>query len=115
MDIKLKTISLLVGIVLLVVSLFNVRRRKLSEDLALFWIILSLLMVLFAVRFDLIEKVSSLLGIINPNNLVFFLGLVFLVFITFYFSIKISGLEKRVIILAQENALLKKQKDVDTR
>lgn len=108
MDIKLRIVSLLVGIVSLLLSLKNVRRRRLSEDLALFWIFLSCFMVVLAVKFDWIELASRLLGILNPNNLVFFMGLVFLLFISFYFSLKISRLEKRSIILLQENALLKK-------
>lgn len=109
MDIKLKFLSLLVGIMTLALSFLNVRRRNLSEDLAIFWIALSCFMVFLAAKFDLIKKASCLLGIENPNNLVFFLGLVFLVFISFYFSLKISKLEKRYIILAQENALLRKK------
>lgn len=109
LDIRLKILSLLVGILTLAVSFINIRRRKLSEDLALFWIILSFLLIILAVRFDWVMLISHALGILDPNNLVFFLGLVFLVFISFYFSTKISSLEKSIVILMQENALLKKK------
>lgn len=110
MDIRLRILSILVGVITLIISLAHVRRRKLSEDLALFWLGLSLTMIIFAIRFNWIESLSMLFSIKDPNNLVFFLGIVFLIFISFYFSIKISQLEKKVIILAQENALLKKER-----
>ena len=111
MDIKLRILGVSVGVMALIISLLNVRRRRLSEHLALFWIILSLFLILFAIKFNWIVKISDRLGIIDPNNFVFFLGLVFLVLISFYFSIEISRLRKQYIILAQENALLKKEKE----
>lgn len=109
MDIRLRILSLLVGIITLVISFINIRRRKLSEDLALFWMALSLFLIIITVKFEWIETLSGFLGILDPNNLVFFLGLVFLVFISFYFSTKISNLENKVDVLMQENALLKKK------
>lgn len=109
MDIRLKVLSLLVGILTLVVSFLNVRRRRLSEKLAVFWIILSIFMIFLALRIDLLVKISNSFNIVDPNNFIFFLGLVFLVFISFYFSLKISRLEKGMAILLQENALLKKK------
>lgn len=110
MDIRWKILSLLVGVITLIISFLTVRKRKLSEHLALFWIVLSCFMIFLALKINLIEKVSDWLGIIDANNLILLLAIAFLVFISFYFSIEISRLEKQFIILAQENALLKKEK-----
>jgi hypothetical protein len=110
MNSRWQLLSLLVGIIALIISFMAVRKRKLSEDLAVFWLILSLLIIFIVTNIGLLKKFSVWLGIIDANNLILLLCIMFLISISFYFSIKISRMEKRFIILLQEHALLKKDK-----
>ena len=60
-----------------------------------------------ALWYDLLQRITSLIGATLPTSTLFFLGLVFLILIAIQFSVKVSLLHNQVKNVAQENALLK--------
>ncbi|GFP34960.1 hypothetical protein HKBW3S43_00752, partial [Candidatus Hakubella thermalkaliphila] len=52
---------------------------------------------------------TEFLGVLSPNNVIFFFSILFLFVIALQFSVKISNLTNQIKILAQENTLLRKK------
>jgi len=107
MDIRLKLLAIFssIGVLILVINL--VRRRKLREEYSLLWISFSFFLLIITIWFDITLFVSKILGILNPNNTLFFFGILFLIIICLQFSVKMSELTNKLKILTQENVILK--------
>ena len=105
MTTQLQILSAFIGVSLFIYIIELVRRKKLREEYAWVWLLTGLMIVVLAAWYDLLLFVSGLLGGIFPSALLFFCGLLFLLFITLHQSIKISNLTDDVKKLAQELAL----------
>lgn len=102
--IRLITIAICIFVVAYVFEL--VRRRHLSEEYSLGWLITGILMLIMAAWIDLLVKISDLVGSATVTSTLFFLGLLFLVIICLHFSIRISSLTNQVRKLSQWLAIL---------
>lgn len=84
-----------------------VRRRQLHAKYSLLWLSVGIVLTLFAASPALLDRVSVLLGI-SYGPTTFFLGAIFLLFLTVvHFSWELSRLEERSRALAEEIALLR--------
>jgi hypothetical protein len=102
------TLEIVLGVtaLLLFVVIFEaLRRRRLSENFALFWIGVGVAAVVLAFARPLIDSLSDAIGVSYGPTLVFAAFAVFLVIVCLSLSMHISRLEKRVEILAQQLAL----------
>ena len=101
-----RTLTLIIafGILLLIIEL--VRRRKLREEYSWLWLLTGFVIVLLVLWDGLLEFIAYLTGIIAPQSIVFFFGLMFLMLINVHYSVKISELSNQVKNLAQELAIL---------
>jgi hypothetical protein len=70
-----------------------VRRRQLKEEYSLLW-------------YELLLKVTDLIGAVLPSSTLFFFGLVFVLLMLLHFSVRVSMLERRITALVQEIGLL---------
>ena len=102
--IRLITIAVCIFIVAYVFEL--VRRRHLSEEYSMGWLITGILMLVMAIWIDLLTKISNLVGSAAVTSTLFFLGILFLVVICLHFSIRISNLTSQVRKLSQWLAIL---------
>ncbi len=105
--------------VLLVVSLCftaltvrAMRRRLLREQIAVLWIVVSVLMVglSFTFPFHLLDHLARAIGIKYGSDLVFFVALLFMVVLVFQMSVTLTRLNARTTRLVQELALLTAQR-----
>lgn len=87
----------------------RIHKNKILMGDAIFWVLLSLLMIVLAVFPGIAFFFSGLLGFMSPSNFVFLLVIVLVVAKVFANSSEISMLKHRVNELAQENALLEKK------
>ena len=103
--------TLLMGSIVVVAILFFVfemlRRQKLREKYAVLWIIIGIGTLLLSAFPAVLERLSSLLGIQVPANLLFIMTLVLLVGVCLHLSREQSQAEDEVRILGEEVALLK--------
>ena len=106
MLLRQKVLALLVSVLLFAVILDLVRRKKLREEYALFWLIIGAVIFLLAIWGGLLNAITRFIGIIAPINVLFFFGLVFLILICLFFSVKVSALTGQVKTLTQKLALL---------
>lgn len=104
-------IALALGCIVVVVA--AVRRRRLSEPLAVFWIVLSVGLGVFSIlasrRF--IDHLAEFLGIVYAPSLYFLLGLTIVLGVLLYFSMQLSVLLRLVRGLIQDVAILNHEVD----
>lgn len=104
-------IQIMIGIVLFIsfAAIVNmIRRKNLELKYALSW--LAVIGVLFVIDCFpvLMVKISSMLGIWSPVNMIFFLGFCFSLVIIFTLTVALSRVSARVRKLAQAAALNEK-------
>ena len=83
-----------------------VRRRQLKEEYSLLWILTALVLLVFALWYELLLKVTDLIGAVLPSSTLFFFGLVFVLLMLLHFSVRVSAMERRITALVQEIGLL---------
>lgn len=99
--------ALVGGVVTLVFMVELLRRRRLREKYAALWIVVAVVVLLFALVPALTTGLAELVGVTTPVNLVFFLGLLVLLVVCVQLSAEVSGLEHENQTLAEESALLR--------
>ena len=98
----------LIGSSVILVLLFEMlRRRKLREKYAVFWVIVALCTLVVAVFPGLLARASNALGVEVPSNLLFFVASMVLFVVSVQHSSELGRLEERNRTLAEELALLK--------
>lgn len=96
-------------LIFLIYVLENIKNNKLNIKNALIWIILSFGIIICIFQIDNLEILAKLLGIETVSNMLFFFGFLFLLFVCFNITKIISTQNKKIIILTQELALLRKE------
>ena len=84
-----------------------VRRRRLSEEFSLLWIVAAVGAVVLAFWTGLLTWVTRTIGALYETSTIFFFGLVFVMTVLIYYAVKISHLTQEVRRLAQETAILR--------
>jgi hypothetical protein len=97
-----------VGAVLLVVYVLDlVRRRKLSEEYSLLWLVSTAVVAALGFSTPLLVWVSRVLGIVQENSTVFAFGLAFSMAMLLHLTVRISRLGQENQALSRELALLR--------
>ena len=95
------------GLLLLVLEL--VRQRRLLERYALLWLFSALVLVALAAWTNLLEEVSSLIGIAYPPTALFVIAFGFTLALLLHFSVAVSRLTDQSKVLAQRLAALEER------
>ncbi len=93
------------GMALLVLEL--VRRRRLSEEYSLLWVVSTAVVAVLGFSTPVLRAVTRSLGILYESSLVFFVGLAFGTAMLLYVSIKLSRLSQDQQAVVRELALLR--------
>lgn len=113
--IKIQIISIVVSISFLFYIGRLIVKGKLREEYAIFWVICTLILILFSFWRNGLEIVSTLLGVYSAPNLVF-MGAIFGIFIyLLHLSVVVSSLLEKNKKLSQEIALLKNKLDKEEK
>ena len=107
MPIRQKIMAVAIAFAIFIIILELVRRRRLREEYSWLWLLTGAGLIVLTVRYDLLVKISRLIGAVLPTSTLFFFGLMFLMLICLQFSIRISKLTNQVKDLGQEIALLR--------
>jgi len=98
----------LVGSVLVLLGIIELlRRRQLGEKYAVLWLVVGILLLIFTVFPGLLTGLASGLGVAVPTNLMFFVGILFLVGVVLHLSWEVSRLENETRKLAEDQAILR--------
>lgn len=112
----MSTASYIFGIVAAVLALSVViemlRRRRLRERHAIWWIFAGVLALIVGVFPQIVAWAAAAVGIEVPTNLVFFVSVTLLVFVCVQHSAELTGLESKTRVLAEQIALQSNRIDV---
>lgn len=102
----------IVGSALVFVFIANsIKKKRVQLEDAIFWVFLSLALLIVAIFPQLAIFLSDLIGIKAPSNFVFLVAIAILLIRLFSLSTEVSRLKHRLNELAQEEALLAKQEE----
>ena len=107
MDPRLRIVSIAIAVAIALFVVNAVRSRKLREEYSFLWLLIAGALLAISVWQAPLNALTRALGGVLPVNILFFTGLVFLVVVSLFYSIRISELNNQVKELAQELALLK--------
>jgi hypothetical protein len=97
----------LVGSLLVLAGIVELlRRRQLGEKYAVLWLVVGIVLLVFTVFPGLLTGLASALGVAVPTNLMFFIGILFLVGVVLHLSWEVSRLENETRKLAEDLAIL---------
>lgn len=103
---NLRIIAIAGSLALLMFIVELVRRRRLKEEYSVLWVATALVLLLLAVWSGLLRDLTHAIGAVSQASTLYFFGLLFVVFLLLHFSVRVSNLERRVVVLLQEIALL---------
>lgn len=93
--------------VVFIIYIFRmIKMKNFSIKESIFWVVGTFGILIFAMFPKLLDKIALSLNIIYPPSLLFLVGLLFLLFINFRSTQKISKQNERIIELAQKTSLL---------
>ena len=107
---RIRIIAILICVFLVAYVFELVRRRYLSEEYSMGWLVTGSLMLILSISEDLLVWISSLVGATLFTSTLFFFGLTFLVIICLHFSIRISALTNQMRTLTQHMGILHSEK-----
>ena len=87
---------------------YFIRKSKLSNQMAVIWILWSIFLIIISIFHEVIYKISYSLGIASPINGLFLIMMFILYVLVFFLYLKISVLENKVTTLAQHIAINEK-------
>jgi hypothetical protein len=97
-----------VGAVLLTLFVLDlVRRRRLSEEYSLLWVVSTTAMAILGFTTPLLQWITQILGMMFESSTVFGVGLAFAILMLLYLSVKMSRLTQEHLALTRELALLR--------
>ncbi|HIT57422.1 MAG TPA: DUF2304 domain-containing protein [Candidatus Galloscillospira stercoripullorum] len=80
----------ILALLFIVVVFVTVNRRKLQMRHSLIWLIISFGMIILAIFPQLAEWCADLVGIQTPSNLIYLLGIIALLILTFSLTVNLS-------------------------
>jgi len=99
-------VGIIVAIAILALILVLVGRRRMREEYSLLWIVAGTAMLAFALLGSNADRFFQRIGIESVLNALLFFGVIFLVIVNIYASVKISAITNRMKEMIQYIALL---------
>ena len=113
MSLRARLISIAVGLILLGIVSFLVRRRRLYNIYAITWFLVSLLFLCMGVFTGFIENLASLLGIYFTPAAIIVVAVGGLMGIVLHLSVIVTEQHKQIRQFEKEIALLRKKRSGD--
>ncbi len=108
MSLKLQIIIICCVLFVMGYIIQKVRKKKIDFRFALAWLAIGIVVLVFAFFPTLLNKISSLIGIAAPVNMLFFFGFLFALCMLFTLAVEVSHLSEKVKKMSQEMAIMKK-------
>jgi hypothetical protein len=103
---NLRIIAIAGSFALLMFIVELVRRRRLKEEYSVLWVATAVALLLLAAWGALLRDLAHLVGASSQASTLYFFSIIFVAFLLLHFSVRVSNLERRVVVLMQEVALL---------
>lgn len=109
MNIKAQIIISIIIILGIVYIINMVRKKALELRYSLTWLGVGICILILTLFPQIMNKISAIMGIASPMNMLFFLGFCFSLTIIFSLTISVSKMSIQIKDLTQEIALYKKE------
>lgn len=111
MTLKFRIIMALILLIAFIAIVRMVQKKRFELRYALIWLALIFMILMIIAIPGLLGVITRFLGIYDAMNMVFFLGFVFLIIVTFFLTVALSRNSNRIKTLTQQIALLEKEKE----
>ena len=111
MNIKAQIIISIIIIWGIVYIINMVRKKALELRYSLTWLGVGICILILTLFQQIMNKISAIMGIASPMNMLFFLGFCFSLTIIFSLTISVSKMSIQIKDLTQEIALYKKEQN----
>ena len=111
MSLSLRVFLLLMALVFLVIIVRTINKKKLHIQYSFPWMLIAAAMLLLAIFPQIAVFLCSVTGIQTPSNLIYLMGIVILLLISFYQTILISRQANRIVRLTQILSIVKKENE----
>ena len=102
-----QVMALVVAIGLAAGVLELVRRKRLSEEYSMLWLIATLGIAALGVWTDLLHAITRWMGALYDTSVVFFFGIMFALAVSLALCVRLTQITRQTRRLAQEVALLR--------
>ena len=109
MTLKIQIIVIAVAMLAIVFTTVLIKKDRLGLKIALPWLIVFVLIIIFAAIPDLMDWFSNLIGIYDPVNMVLFIAGIFLMIIIYSLTMSVFSTKKKIRDLIQKVAYLESQ------
>ena len=109
MSLVLRIFLIVVSFISIIYVIRRIRKAKLRIDYSLFWIIVSILIMLLAIFPGVAIKLATMMGVMSAVNLIYLVMIFILLLHNFSMTMKISPLESKINNLTEEIAIREKQ------
>ena len=110
MTLTLRIVLITASALLILYTLFKIRKAQLDIDDTIFWLILPLLLLILSIFPQLAYKASDLLGFDAPSNFIFLAVIALLLFKTFLLTVELSTQKRRLNRLVQAHAIAEEER-----
>lgn len=100
---------IVISIICMLYIVHEIRKKRFTIKESFWWIIGSIVMLILSIFPHIIDKIAKLIGIAYPPSLLFVLCDIFLIFMIFRNSKRITEQQEKIIELAQNVAILKEK------
>ena len=107
---QLQILLIIAFIGLLIWILREVKKNRLELRYTLSWLFLDIALLIISIFPQLLTKISNMLGIYSPVNMIFFLGFVFSLIIIYTLTVAISKMSEEIKRITQKLALMEGDK-----
>lgn len=110
MSVALRICLILLSVSSLFYIIKKIRYSKMQIEYTIFWIVLSLIMIVMAVFPQIVYWITSVMGMLSPANVVYLFIIGVLLLKVFMMTIEISNLENKVKELVQQIGISEKER-----
>ena len=108
MSLRLQIIIIVCMVFAILYIAARLRKKKLDYKFGLSWMLICIIITIFAIWPSFLSKVSRALGIYDPVNMLMFFGLILAIVLIFYLTGEVSRQSEQIKRLTQELAILRK-------
>lgn len=109
MSLRLQISLFSISIIVFLVLLNNIRRSKISTDMATVWILWGIGLIVLSLFPQIVTFLGKIVGIVTPVNTLYLIMIFLLYVLVFFLYIKVSVLEEKIKNLIHAVALDEKE------
>ena len=109
MSFRLQIVIIVATVIALLYLIRQIFRKKLDIKYGIIWLGMSIIIMIFAIWPNLLVRLSDLMGIASPVNMLFFVEHILLIMAIYVLSRSVGMLMDKVRRMSQEIAILNKK------